>query len=191
VLRHVCQDKTPYRMDPGKKVTLYLPNVCSQTELANRNILKGRDDYWILDTRGQGESAFTPEDVFSPYGQDYAYAGHALLYGEELLGDRLFDVLSTVNLLRAEGARQIHLVGRGQGAMLALLAGVLDSRIADVASQGAPESILAMCCEPLNYWPTANFPRGILKHFDLPDLRKALGKRLVKDTCVRGGNFTA
>jgi hypothetical protein len=189
VLRHVCRNRTPFRLQPDEEVFLFLPNACSQLALQKKTIPRGTADGWVLDVRGQGESALEAADVSSAYGHDYMHSGHALLYGESLLGDRVFDVLSTVSLLRSEGAKRIHLVGRGQGGILALIAGVLDSRISTVSSLQVPKSIQVMVSTPLNTWPTADFPRGILKHFDLPDLRKALGKRLVKHTLGDAGVF--
>lgn len=191
VLRHVCRDKTPFRMDPDRDVTLYLPNVCSQRELDGGTVPDGAGDCWLLDVRGSGESAHSPDDVFSPYGHDYMHAGHAWMYNETLLGARVTDVLNAVALLRAEGAKRVHLVGRGQGGILALLVGVLDRSITDVASLKAPESIERMVKTPVNFWPAANFPKHVLKHFDLPDLRMALGKRLIRDTRAHPGRFTA
>jgi len=100
-------------------------------------------------------------------------------------------VLSAVRLLRAEGAQQIHLVGRKQGAVLALIAGVLDPEIATVSSYEAPESFLALATATYTFWPLAMFPHGVLKHFDLPEVRQALGRRLVHDTLTRPDKFTA
>jgi hypothetical protein len=76
----------------------------------------------------------------------------------------------------------VHLTGRAQGALVAMLAALLDTRIARVASRGCPDSIEALVRAPLCNWPAVNFPRGVLEHFDLPDVRKALGARLVEDT---------
>jgi cephalosporin-C deacetylase-like acetyl esterase len=192
VLRHVCRGKTRFRLDPETEVYLHLPNLGSQEELARKGVVpRGKRDLWLLDVRGTGESAIAEDDAFKHYGHDYMHAGHALMYGETLLGDRVFDALSAVALLRAEGARRVHLTGRGQGAILALVAGVLDPKIASVSSLGAPESILKMCCTPLNTWPTADFPHGVLRHFDLPDLRRALGVRLVRSTTADPGRFKA
>jgi cephalosporin-C deacetylase-like acetyl esterase len=180
LLRHVTGgDWNPYRLTPAADCHLYLPNLCSQVELDDPVLMKGISDFWMLDVRGLGEGALTSADPLEHYGHEYMMHGHALLYGESLLGDRLTDVLAAVNLLRAEGAKRVHLSGRGQGAILALLAGVLDSSIATVAASGAPDSILQMVCAPLNGWPSVNFPSGVLKQFDLPEVRQFLGKRLV------------
>ena len=182
VLRHVCRVGTPFRMNPGPRTFLYLPNLDSQQDLARADTMSGEDDFWALDVRGLGEELFSADDPYALYGHDYMLAGHAVLYGETLLGGRLADVLRTVCLLRAEGAREIHLVGHKQGAVLALLAAALDPTVASVASQGAPESFLALASAPFTFWPAVNFPRGVLRAFDLPAVREALGPRLAVDT---------
>jgi cephalosporin-C deacetylase-like acetyl esterase len=183
VLRRVCVEGDPDRLSPGRVARLYLPNVCSQSELETPGLPPGLgDDFWMLDVRGLGEALFAPADPLQHYGHEYMVTGHAVLYGESLLADRVFDVLNAVRLLRAEGAREVHLTGRAQGALVAMLAALLDTRIARVASRGCPDSIEALVRAPLCNWPAVNFPRGVLEHFDLPDVRKALGARLVEDT---------
>ncbi len=189
VLRRVTEGKTPFRMQPAGETTLYLPNTCSQQELANEAVMAGHKDFWTLDVRGLGEGAISPADVLLPYGHDYMHTGHGLMYGEPLLGRRAFDILCAVNLLRAEGAEVVHLTGRRQGGILALLAGVLDGGIQTVSCLETSESILELTCSPLCNWPTVNFPRGVLRVFDLPGLRRNLGKRLVADSRSAGGAF--
>ncbi len=51
-----------------------------------------------------------------------------------------------------------------------------------LAAGDAPESILKLVEAPLCRWPAVNFPLNVLSHFDLPDCRRAMGRRLVKDT---------
>ncbi len=189
MLRHVCQTGTPFRLDPSPTTTLYLPNLDSQQELENPETMAELDDFWTLDVRGLGEGLFNLQDPYALYGHDYLATGHAILYGESLLGDRVRDVLAAVRLLRHEGAREIRLVGRRQGAILALLAATLDHQIAQVASREAPDSFLALASAPFTFWPAANFPRGVLATFDLPELRTALGARLVEDTRASAMEF--
>jgi pimeloyl-ACP methyl ester carboxylesterase len=100
------------------------------------------------------------------------------LFGGSYLGQRVHDVLCTIDLLRAEGARKIHMYGRGQGALLAAFAALLHDGVTSVTLQHAPLSYHAMTQVPLVAWPVAGFPRGVLSHFDLPDIYKALGRRL-------------
>ena len=188
-LRRVCREQSPYRLNPAERVVLYLPNVDSQTELADPATLAGEEDFWTLDVRGLGEGLYNLDDAAVLYGREYMLTGHAVLYGESLLGDRLADVLAAVRLLRSEGAREVHLVGRKQGAILALLAGVLDPEIATVASRECPESFLALATAPFTFWPAVNFPRGGLAKFVLPEVRQALGERLVEDTRADAAEF--
>jgi len=182
ILRRACRAGNPYRLAPGKKAVLYLPNLDSQSELDDAETMANTGNFWTFDPRGLGEGAFTPDDPFELYGHEYMYTGHALMYGGSLLGLRVFDVLSAVQLLRAEGAREIHLVGRRQGAVLALLAAVLDPAIATVAALDAPESFLALATAHYTFWPAVNFPHDVLSAFDLPEVRQALGNRLVEET---------
>ena len=109
---------------------------------------------------------------------DYMFHGHALLLGESYLGRRVYDLLRTIDLLVDQGARKVQLYGRGQGALLALCAGLLHPATGHITLQNAPLSFAEWTCAPLVSWPAANFPRGVLHHFDLPDLYRALGRRL-------------
>jgi len=189
ILRRVRHGGQPYRLDVGSSAHLYLPNLSSAAELAARRTMQGCRDFWCLDVRGIGESFWGNGGQFkSDYGHDYMISAHYLMYGESYLGKRVYDVLAAVALLRAEGARRIHLHGAGQGALLALMAGVLDPKIASVSCRGAPESYLDMANDPLVNWPTTNFVRDILNHLDLPDIRRALGTRL-KPEKDRGARF--
>ena len=190
-LRHVCREGSPYRLEPGAHTVLYLPNIDSQEELSRPETMAGEADFWTLDVRGQGEGLFRPHDPFDLYGVDWMLSVHAIMYGGSMLGARVFDVLSAVRLLRAEGAQKIHLVGRKQGAVLALIAGALDPDIATVSSYDAPESFLALATAPYTFWPLATFPHGVLKCFDLPEVRRALDRRLVHDTRSRPDEFAA
>ena len=104
--------------------------------------------------------------------------GYAMMLGESFIGRRTHDVLRAMDLLAAEGARKIHLIGRGQGAILALFAGVLHSHAGRVTLKNGPISYHEWTQTPLVHWPFASIPRGILKRFDLPDCVRALGKRV-------------
>lgn len=165
-----------HTLDVERQVQLYLPHLRAATELPG--LLPETAPVYGLDPRGLGESQPEDNDFFHPYGMDYMFHGHALLLGESYLGRRVHDALSTLDLLAAEGARTIHLHGRGQGALIALCAGLLHERSGTVTLYNAPLSYAAWCSAPLVSWPAANFLRGALRYFDLPDLYRALGKRL-------------
>ena len=61
---------------------------------------------------------------------------------------------------------------------VALFAGFLHPKIASVTLKNGPLSFHAWTQTPLVDWPVANVPRGALKAFDLPELIRALGKKV-------------
>lgn len=180
-LRHVTKSTGPFRIDPEKEIDLMLPNLCSQTELENGSI-KNINSFWMLDVRGMGEGLFVHDDTKNYYGMEYLLSGHAYMFRESLLGKRVFDVLSTINLFKSEGVKKINLCGYGQGAVIAIIAGLLDNRINTVSSIKAPESIEKLVSAPECYWLDVNFPFNALENFDLPEIRKSLGRKLIKNT---------
>lgn len=176
-LRHITNNGGPFRLDPEKEINLYLPDLSSQLEMDE---VKGQNPFWILDVRGMGEGLFVEDDTKNYYGMEYLLAGHELMFNETLLGKRIFDVLSVINLFEAEGVKKIHLHGNGQGSMIALISALIDSRITKVSCRNGPESIEKLVSSPVCYWLDVNFPFNVLRHFDLPDIRKALGKKLMQ-----------
>lgn len=189
ILRHITRGATAFRLNPPAVATLYLPNIDAQTELDDQRTMAGTDDFFALDPRGLGEGLHTLDDPRVLYGHDYMAAGHAVMYGESLLGDRVSDVLAAARLLRAEGAREVRLVGRGQGGLLALLAGLLDPAIPGITVRETPESFLALATAPYTWWPAACLPHGVLARFDLPEVRAALGGRLSETEPASPGVF--
>ena len=185
-----------HTLDVESAVSLFLPHLAADEELAPPlvrsgvrsggnsgglavSLAQGPEALYLLDVRGLGESR--PDetgDFFHPYGMDYMFHGHELLFGGSYLGQRVFDVLCTLDLLVAEGARKIALYGRGQGAVLAAYAALLHDGVTTVTLENAPLSYHAMTQVPLVTWPVAGFVRGVLAHFDLPDVYRALGRRL-------------
>ena len=171
-----------HTLDVEREVHLYLPHVSAEEDLIEDPFakrLKEQHPLYALDVRGLGESLADDErDFFHPYGNDYMCNGYGLMLGQSFLGRRVHDVLSTLDLLTDEGAEQIHLYGRGQGAIHALFAGFLHSAVTTVTLKNYPQSFHAWTQTPLVSWPTANIPRGVLTLFDLPDLIDVVNKKL-------------
>ena len=183
ILRKRMQTPHAVSLDVEPEVHLYLPHTSAEEDLATDRLaisIQKRHPLYALDVRGLGES--TPDDgggdFFGSYRMDYMNNGYGLLLGQSYLGRRVHDTLSVVDLLAHEGARWICLYGRGQGALIALFAALLHGRIRSVALKNAPLSFHAWTQAPLVAWPHANFLRGILREFDLPDCIKALGKKV-------------
>jgi dienelactone hydrolase len=171
-----------HTLDVEPRVTMFLPHLASDEDLGSGPAAEhaaGDAPLYLLDPRGLGESRPDESgDFFHPYGMDYLFHGHELLLGDSYLGKRVHDVLVTLDLLAAEGARRIDLEGRGQGAVLAAFAALLHGAVGAVTLHNAPLSYHAMTQVALVAWPVASMARGALSHFDLPDVYRALGRRL-------------
>jgi len=180
--KRLAEPDKAHSLDVEPATRLYLPHLSAEDDLAEDPLarqLQEEGALYALDVRGLGESAPDEEGGFwQPYGLDYMFHGYHLLLGESYLGRRVYDVLCALALLRQEGARQVALYGRGQGALLALLVGVLDPDLCAVTLKNGPPSLLAWAEAPLVAWPSACFLRGALLAFDLEDCRRALAGRL-------------
>ena len=171
-------------LDLEDTVHLYLPHVSSEEDLAGdawAQAINPNGALYALDARGLGESMPVPHSAagfFESYGMDYMMHGHGILFGESLLGRRVFDLLRVIELLCASGAKDIRLYGRGQGALLALFGGVLHAAVTRVELRHGPSCYRDWTRAPLVAWPAASFLRGVLRWFDLPDLASLLGERL-------------
>ena len=170
-------------LDVEEKVVLYLPNCSSEADSIECDCLKNLKPggpVYALDVRGLGESL--PEEgsgiYHQPYGMDYMMHAFAMMFGESYMGLRVYDILRTMDLLAAEGARSIELAGRGQGAILVAFAAMLRPQVARVTLFDAPASFREWLDAKVCDWPAASMPLGVLKYFDLPDLYAALGDRL-------------
>ncbi len=169
-------------LDVEKTVHLFIPHVSSAQDMKNDPLAKkvaAKVPLYFMDARGLGESLpDEPGEFFHPYGKDYMYHGYGLMLGESYLGRRVYDVLQVLKLLETEGAREIYLYGRGQGAILALFAAVLHGNIKKTVLKNAPSSFYEWTQKPVIAWPAANFPRGILKKLDIADCLRVLGNKV-------------
>ncbi len=180
--KKMAMPERAHTLDVGETAHLYLPHYSSEEDLATDVLalaLQEQGELYALDVRGLGESAPDEESSFwHPYSMDYMMHGYALLFGESYLGRRVWDALRVLDLMAAEGARQVHLYGRGQGALMALFAALLHPLVATVTLKNAPRSYCEWTRAALVDWPAANGLRGVLQHFDLDDCVRALGERV-------------
>lgn len=188
-LRAILKKRLPnpawsHTLDVEPELHLLLPHVSSEEDITTDAWTQGLNPdgaLYALDVRGLGESIPEPHGgagFFQPYGMDYMMHGHGILFGESYLGRRVFDVLRTLELLSASGAERIHLYGRGQGALLALFAGALHPQVSHLTLRHGPLTYRDWVRSPLVAWPAANFLRGALKSFDLPDVMRLVADRL-------------
>jgi dienelactone hydrolase len=126
-----------------------------------------------VDVRGTGESAAS----------DFEAATNALMSDRPLFGQRVWDVLRSVECLwnrvyvglQVDKGR-IACLGRGWGGLLALYAAALDERIAAAALWEAPCTYHDLLVERPAF-PASVYLFGVLRRFDLPDLIDEIAPR--------------
>ncbi len=124
-----------------------------------------RAGYGVLaiDVRGVGETATS----------DFEAATNSLMLDRTLFGQRVFDVIRSVDFLweRCYLAPQIDkgrlaIVGEGIGGLWGLYAASLDDRVAAVAARNSLFSYRALL-EPSVHYPAGVYLFDVLRHFDL------------------------
>lgn len=141
---------------------------------------------YALEVRGMGQlhrkiAGDRGHHFLQYYGGDYMYANQGFLLGKPLAGRRVFDILSTINLLAARGISNIHLSGRGVGSLYAQLATCIITQVpthpVKIQSLSLFEnlgSFLSLTENPRYQWPFSAMIPGVLSHFDLPEVRHAI-----------------
>ncbi|MFV1967348.1 MAG: alpha/beta hydrolase family protein [Pirellulaceae bacterium] len=173
-------DERLYSRPPrgGKRALLYVSHLSSDDELRSEPMIKEimeaepEAPLFTCDVRGTGESQPDTCGIHSfltPYGSDFFYAIHSLMLDRPYLGQKTYDVLRVLDWLGSVGHTEIHLVGKGRGALAATLAAVLSDQVTQVTLKDTLESY-ASIAESEDYdWPLSTFLPNVLAHFDLPD----------------------
>ncbi len=185
-LKQSDSNNMQFRLKPPQDIVLYIPNRSAVDELDNMD-LPFNGTVFSLELRGTGESmpyscdlsGHVP-DVFYHYGSDYLYNSCADMLGKPYQGRRVQDVLNTVALLKKQGVKSIHLMGRGMGAITAALAAPLIPEVTKVTLYNAPFSWRQMAAGCSVEWPASTMPRGILRHLDLPDIYRHLKSKEIR-----------
>jgi len=187
-LLHAIPKSGPQYFFPKvETATLYVPHLSSLDEIAAGQAppLADGEIRFALDVRGLGDMTArlhkdAGNDFFSPYGTDYFYSTLAMMWNESYCGRRVHDLLSTLDLFVANGCRQIHLVGRGLGAVTATFAAVLHPLVKQVTLHNALLSYHELTQDDRYQWPFSTLVHGILQRLDLPDCLRELAatKRL-------------
>ncbi len=171
----------------GRPAVLYISHHSADQELREEPLVRELfeqnpdADFYALDVRGVGESRPNTcgEDSFlEPYGCDYFYAIHSLMLDEPYVGRKTHDALSALDWMARYGHQEVRLAALGWGTFPALFAAQFAPTVSTVTLKGGLESYLAIAEAELYDWPLSCFAPDVLRHFDLPDLREALGKRL-------------
>jgi cephalosporin-C deacetylase-like acetyl esterase len=162
----------------GERAILYVPHLSSDVELRDEPLIRElmqaepNSPVFTCDVRGIGESlpeTCSPGSFHTAYGNDYFYAIHSLMLDRPYLGQKTFDVLRVLDWLASIGHSNIHLVGRGWGALLATFAGVVSDQVKQVTLKHALTSYADLAESELYQWPLSTLLPNVLAQFDLPD----------------------
>lgn len=169
-----------------KRAVLYIAHHSADAELVSeplvQDLIAAEKDaaFFACDPRGIGESKPNTcgvDQFLKPYGSDYFYAAHGLMLDRPVLGQRVEDVLRVIELLTANGHEEIHLAGRGWGAIVAAIAACLAAPVKQVTLKNALSSWTDVATTADYKWPFAMLPHGVLNHFDLPDCYELLATK--------------
>lgn len=166
-----------------KRAILYISHRSADAELRDEplvaDLIKAEPDaaFFACDVRGTGDSQpdnCGVDQFLKPYGSHYFYAAHGVMLDKPLLGLRTFDVLRVITLMVANGHEEIHLAGRGWGALPAAFAALLNSNVVQVTLKHALSSYREIAQTEEYKWPFAALLPDVLSHFDLPQCYEAL-----------------
>jgi dienelactone hydrolase len=165
------------------KTTLYIPHADSVEELKTRLPAPG-DALYALDCRGVGECTSTACDLdprndrYHYYGINYHFPSLHMLFGEEITGKRVYDILSALTLIApASSTGKVLLEARGHGCIDALLTALFSEQVAELQLADLPQNWEDLTKEPFpghEKSPLAILPRNILSVADLPDIIEAV-----------------
>ena len=133
--------------------------------------------FYACDVRGIGESQpdiCGANTFLNPYGSDYFLAAHGLMLDKPYLGQRTFDVMKVITWLIDQGHGEIHLAGKGWGALPAVFAAFLSDSVKQVTLKNALGSFAELAEAEDYHWPFAMLLPDVLKKLDLPDLYREL-----------------
>ncbi|WP_390620836.1 alpha/beta hydrolase family protein, partial [Novipirellula galeiformis] len=167
----------------GKRALLYVAHLSSDDELRNEPLIREQmqaepdSPLFACDVRGIGESrpdTCTPGSFHSSYGSDYMYAIHSLMLDRPYVGQKTLDVLRVLDWLASVGHTEIHIVGRGWGALPATFAAVMSDQVKQVTLKNALTSYSEIAESKHYEWPLSTLLPNVLAQFDLPDCYEAL-----------------
>ncbi len=172
----------------AKRALLYVSHRSADAELRDEPLVRElvaaepNVPVFACDVRGIGESQPNTCGVADPlhhYGPDYFYAIHGIMLDYPYVGQRTHDVLQLLEWLASHGHDDIHLAGKGFGAIPATFAALLSPRVTQVTLKHALTSYSDIAQSEKYGWPLSTLAPGVLRRFDLPDCYRALrGRRL-------------
>ena len=113
---------------------------------------------------GTDQPAF--KDYYAPYQAEYHYASLGFLTGETILGGKIKDILSALQLLKSFGVDRITLEAHGNGCVPAWFAALCAGNVDKLELHNAPESFTE-AGKVTNRMTLGNIAPGILHLTDL------------------------
>ena len=165
-----------------KRALLYVSHRSADAELREEpliaELIRGEPDSAVFacDVRGTGESQPNTTGVGfqTAYGPDYFYAIHGVMLDYPYVGQKTHDVLCVIDWLKSCGHTEVHLVGKGWGALPATFAGLVSADVKQVTLKNALTSYSDIAEAEDYTWPLSTLLPGVLRVFDLPDCYRAL-----------------
>ena len=190
-LVYMLSDKAHASRPPqgSARAVLYVAHHSSDAELREEplvaELLKAEPDaaFYACDVRGIGDSrpdTCGKDQFLQPYGSDFFYAIHSVMLDRPYVGQRTFDLLGVLEWLRSVGHREVHLVGRGWGAIPATFAALLSPLVVQVTLKNALTSYREVAESESYGWPLSALLPGVLRRFDLPDCYRALAAKKLR-----------
>ena len=166
-----------YRHFPSlEKLTIYLPHLDGASEVIKYD-RPAEELMAALDFRNIGESLAQTGSFGADYrkfctihNQDSHYDSLELMFGSSMVARRVLDILRTVEFVKANGVKELHLIARGQGALPGIFAALLSDKVASLTLHDAPESCLSMVRKRITFWPQSCMLPGLLEFTDLPEI---------------------
>lgn len=172
------------------RAVLYVSHQSADFELRDEPLVaelaaaEPQSAFYACDVRGIGESRPNIGGVDGrlrlPFDNDYFYAAYGQMLDRPYLGQKVWDVLRVLEWLGSFGHMEIHLAGKGWGALAATFAALLSDAATQVTLKNSLRSF-AEIAETEDYrWPSAMLLPGVLVHFDLADCYRALADRKLR-----------
>ena len=144
-----------------------------------RSLAKGGTAVFVVAPRPSPPGT---EETKSPIlGPFYMTELRAELTGKTILGMRVDDVIRAVDFFSTgstEDPNQITAQASGHMGLVLLYAAVLDSRLKHINVDHTLESYASLLKAPMPLDAPQDILPGVLLHYDIPDLTRALGSRL-------------
>lgn len=167
----------------GNRAMLYVAHQSSDVELREEPLVAElvkadpKIPFFACDVRGIGESqpdTCGQNQFLQPYGSDFFYAIHSIMLDSPYVGQKTHDVLCVLDWLASFGYTEVHLAGKGWGALPATFAAILSDKVVQVTLKNSLASYQEIAESEQYTWPLASLLPGALESFDLPDCYRAL-----------------